>query len=396
VLIATHFLYDPASAIIDRIMPVATITPQEIWDHLWTRQGTDCAGSVTTRSLLEAAKASPHFPVMPEASVLWQGLQEGARENRWILYLRGPNLAIGAQEIREWPGTPQFDDTTEVWNYQAALDQQIYPRPVVEGITEAPPVTPLTLRSRCWPGGAAELATEDLERLARGVWRDLTRPRLETVLRQGLRQGTWAAWKKGADETFFIQGDIPDPAILVSPAWALVEPASPLARELDALRPGRGPQPVTRAGTPREALTQLWDELSAFRHVQIAELTLTVNDRDSFDNTLLATWADRPPTAQPHASVVATGQREVSSKQETVSLGFEGRFEEVRSMLSPVWPFRSQGELDVTIAVRLTFNPPLDFTDATLETYRTALMNANQGNMEVCVVPVRSRRAGGA
>jgi hypothetical protein len=52
--------------------------------------------------------------------------------------------------------------------------------------------------------------------------------------------------------------------------------------------------------------------------------------------------------------------------------------------------------LDVTIAVRLTFNPPLDLTDAALETYRTALMNANQGNLEVRVVPMRSRRAGGA
>jgi hypothetical protein len=182
----------------------------------------------------------------------------------------------------------------------------------------------------------------------------------------------------------------------VSPAWALVEPASPLARDLDALRPGRGPQPVTRAGTPREALTQLWEEVSAFRHVQISAMTLTVNDRDSFDNTLLATWADRPPMAQPHTSVVANGQREVGSKQETVSLGFEGRFEEVRSMLSPVWPFRNQGELDVTIVVHLTFNPPLDFTDATLETYRTALMNASQGNLEVRVVPMRTRRAGGA
>jgi hypothetical protein len=396
VLAATHFLYDPAAAIADRIMPVATIAPQDIWDHLWPRQGTDRAGSVTTRALLEAAKASAHFPVMPESSVLWQGLQEGARENRWILYLRGPNLAIGAQEIHEWPGTPRLDDTTEVWNYQAALDQQIYPRPVVEGIAEAPPVTPLTLRSRCWPGGVAELATEELERLGRVVWRDLTRPHLETVLREGVRQGAWAAWKKGADETFFVQGDIPEPAIQVSPVWALVEPASPLVRELDTLRPGRGPQPVTRAGPPREALTHLWDDLSAFHHVQISELTLTVNDRDSFDNTLLATWADRPPMAQPHSSVVANGQREVSSKQETVSLGFEGRFEEVRAMLSPVWPFRSQGELDVTIAVRLTFNPPLDCTDATLETYRTALMNANQGNIEVRVVPMCSRRAGGA
>jgi hypothetical protein len=224
----------------------------------------------------------------------------------------------------------------------------------------------------------------------------LTRPHLETVLREGVRQGTWAAWKKEADETFFVQGDVPEPAILVSPAWALVEPASSLARKLDALRPGRGPQPVTRVGAPRQALTQLWDDLSAFRQVEISELTLAVNDCDSFDNTLLATWADRPPLAQPHTSVIANGQREVSSKQETVSLGFEGRFEEVRAMLSPVWPFRSQGELDVTIAVRLTFNPPLDFTDATLETYRTALMNANQGNIEVRIVPMRTRRAGGA
>lgn len=396
VLAGNHFLYDPAAAIADRIMPVVTIAPQEIWDHLGPRQGSDRAGNVTTRRLLEAATTSPHFPVMPEVRVLWQALQEGARENRWVLYLRGPNLAIGAQEIHEWPGTPRVDDTTEVWSYQAALDQGLYPRPRSEGIQKAEPLTPLTLRTRCWPGGAAELATEDLERFARGVWRDLSRPHLETVLRQGVQQGTWAAWRKGTDEMFFTQGDTPEPTIQVGPDWTLVEPTSPLVRELDALRPGRGPQPVTYAGTPREALTQLREALGAFRRVQLAELTLTVNDRDSFDNTLLATSADRPPAAQPHASVIANGQREVGGKHETVHVAFEGRVEEVRAMLSPVWPFKNQGELDVTIAVRLTFNPPLDLADATLETYRTALMNANQGNIEVGVVPVRSRRAGGA
>jgi len=396
VLTANHFLYDPAAAIADRIMPVMTISPQEVWDHLWPRQGADRLGTVTTRHLMEAAKISAHFPVMPEASVLWQALQEGAREHRWVLYLRGPNLAIGGQEIHEWPGTPRFDETIEVWTYQAALDQGIYPRRTVEGVAEAAPLTLLTLRSRCWPSRAEELATEELERHARGIWRDLTRPHLETVLRQGVREGSWAAWRKGADEMFFTQGDIPEPAIQIGPAWVLVDPTSPLARDLDALRPGRGPQPVTHAGTPREVLTQLWETLGGFRQVQISEITLTVNDRDAFDNTLLATWADRPPMAQTHTSVMANGQREVSGKQETVRIEFEGRFEEVRAMLSPVWPFKSQGELDVTIAVRLTFNPPVDLTDAALEIYRTALMNANQGNMEGCIIPVRTRRAGGA
>jgi hypothetical protein len=333
---------------------------------------------------------------MPAASILWQALQEGSRENRWVLYFRGPRLVIGAPEIHEWPGTPQFDEVSEVWEYQAALDQRLYPRPTRERVEEAEPLTPLTLRARCWSGGVTELATEDLERFARGIWRDLTRPHLETVLRQGVQQGTWGAWRKGTDEMFFIQGDIPEPVIQVSPVWVLVEPASPLAHDLDTLRPGQGPQPVTRAGTPREALTQLWDGLRAFRHVQLSDMTLMVSDRDSFDNTLLATWADRPPTAQPHASVMATGQREVGGKQETVRMEFEGRFEEVRTMLSPVWPFRSQGELDVTITVRLTFNPPLGLTDASLETYRTALMNANQGIIEVCGVPVRTRLAGAA
>jgi hypothetical protein len=34
VLAANHFLYDPAAAIPNRIMPVVAIAPQEIWDHL--------------------------------------------------------------------------------------------------------------------------------------------------------------------------------------------------------------------------------------------------------------------------------------------------------------------------------------------------------------------------
>ena len=140
-----------------------------------------------------------------------------------MLYLRGPNLAIGAQEMNEWLGTPRFDEVTEVWTYQAALDQRIYPRRTSGDIAEEIALNPLNLRSRCWPGGSAEVATEDLERFARGIWKDLNRPRLEDVLREGVRSGTWAAWKKGSDETFFTREDVPHPAVQVGPNWILVD-----------------------------------------------------------------------------------------------------------------------------------------------------------------------------
>lgn len=114
-----------------------------------------------------------------------------------MLYLRGPNLAIGAQEMQEWPGTPRFDEATELWTYQAALDQGLYPRH--EGIVEDVALTPRNLRDRCWPSGMAEIPTEDLERFARGIWQSVNRPHLEEVLREGVRGGTWAAWKQGSD-----------------------------------------------------------------------------------------------------------------------------------------------------------------------------------------------------
>jgi hypothetical protein len=49
----------------------------------------------------------------------------------------------------------------------------------------------------------------------------------------------------------------------------------------------------------------------------------------------------------------------------------------------------------VTIAVHLVCDPPLALTDSTLETYRIALMNANQGSLEARVVPPRAPRPGG-
>jgi hypothetical protein len=392
-----HLLYDTATALADRIMPVKEVRPQEIWDHLWPKSGTTPVPTVPTPKILDAARASPHFPVLPDRSVLWQAFQEGARENRWVLYLRGPNLAIGAQEMNEWPGTPRFEDTVELWGYQAALDQGIYPRKKAgpgtdTGATAVMPLTAARLKERCWPAGAAQVGSEDLERYARSIWSDLSRPRLETVLRDGVRDGVWCAWRKDGDETFYTRQDTPVPAVQVSAGWVLVDSAAPLAQELDSLRPGKGPQPVTQVGTPREALTALWDALAGQRNIQVAELVLTVEDRESFDNTLLASWADHPRAAQVHASLVANGQRIVGGKTETVSLTFEGRFEEIRTFLAPVWPFRNQGELQVTISVSLKFQPPPELTDNELQTYRTSLTNANQGRLEVKLVPVRARR----
>lgn len=389
-----HLLYDPAAAANDRILPVKEIRPQELWDYLWPREGTAHVPTVPATQLIEAAQVSAHYPVLPDQAVLWQSLQEGARENRWVLYLRGPNLAVGAQEMHEWSGTPRFEDTIEIWTYQAALDQGIYPRKAGGGGGGGTtlPLTPANVKARCWPANAAELATEDLERYARNVWPDLSRPRLETALRDGVCDGVWGAWRKGDDETYYTHEETPGPAVQVSATWSLVDLASTLARELDDLRPGRGPQPVTRVGTPREALTGVWDALANARNLRVAELSLTVQDRESFDNTLRVTWADRPKPAQVHVSLTANGQRVIAGKTETVGLTFEGQFEQVASLMAPVWPFRGGGgELEVTIGLSLKFAdaPPID--DPELDAYRTALMNANQGKVEARLVPVRKR-----
>jgi len=390
VISSSHFLYDVREAIPDRIIPVAVVTPQEVWDHLWPREGIERAPTVTTIQLLEQAKSSHHFPVLPERSILWQSFQEGARENRWVLYMRGPSLAIGSQEMAEWPGTPCFDQNTELWSYQAALDQGIYPRQPLDDEPPAP-VTPDQLHLRCWPVGADNVPTEEMERSARNFWPDLGRARLETLLMEGLQGGKWAMWKKGADETFYTADDRPVPVIRIGALWNLVDPSSSLAREMEGVRPGRGPQPIKYAGTPREVFTRIWEELGIFHGVQIAEMTITAADRDTLDNTLVATWADRPVKAQSHVSLQAAGQREVQGKQETVALRFEGRFEEIRNMLSPVWPFERQGELDVTVMVQLIFAPPVGMGDSSLERYRSALMDANQGTVEVHVLPFRFR-----
>jgi hypothetical protein len=64
-------------------------------------------------------------------------------------------------------------------------------------------------------------------------------------------------------------------------------------------------------------------------------------------------------------------------------------------MLAPVWPFERQGSLHVMIEVRLAFNPALALGEAALDNYRTALMNANQGEIGVEAVPARTHAKAG-
>ena len=201
VLTADHFLYDLQAAVEERILPVTMVSPQEVWEYLWPRDGTEWSPTVAAVRFIEAAKASPHFPVLPERSVLRQALQEGAREHRWVLYLRGPNLAIGAQEMHEWPGTPRFDEATELWTYQAALDEHLYPRHTDEGIAEDIALTPRTCATAAGPGAR--------RRCPQKTWNALrvVSGRLEPSPPGGGAPGRGAQWdmgsmEAGSDETF--------------------------------------------------------------------------------------------------------------------------------------------------------------------------------------------------
>ncbi len=392
VIAANQYLYDPVAAVNDCIIPVVGLTADRVWQQLWLRDGSEHAPSTNTLQLAEAIKQSAHFPVLPERSVLWQALQEGARENRWVLYLRGGNIAIGAQEMGEWPNLPRIDETTELWSYPAALDAGIYPR-AKRGATETEnPISAAAVKTSGWPSGTAQVTSEDLERFARNIWPGLSRTAFQEVVREGVSQRLWGVWKTGADETFHVAQDSPPP-YWVGNDCVLVDLDADLANQLDSLRPGRGPQPVEASDTPRQALTHAWDSLGSFPGIRLARLELTVNSREALDNTLRATWADRPTNAKTFTALSANGQREIDGTRESVSLSFEGRFEEVATLLSPIWPFQRSGDLDVTVTVSLSFDPPVALSDPALDTYRTAVMNANQGMLHLRAIPARKRGA---
>ena len=390
VLKASHYLYDPKSASQDRVIPVVSLSPQEVWECLWPTDGAQKAQTTTAEELRAQAAGSAHFPVLPELPVIWQALRDGVRENRWVLYLRDQRVAIGSAEMNEWPRDVISGPMAECWTYEAALSRNLYPRSEPKTPTNEKP-TPANLVLRCWPPGMDKLDVEDFERLSRGVWYDLSREHLRGIVREGIENGTWAIWRTGADGVFYTKSDA-NPQVEIGPQWVLVRPDSALARSLEDYRPGRGPAPIEEAGTPREALTHAWDKLAEAPGARVQELLLSVRDRHSLDNTLQATFADRPKSAAAQASIIAKGRREVMGETERVEVSFDGRFEEVRALLAPIWGFASQGELDLSVTLRVALDPPVSPQDERLCAYKTALMNANQGSLEVRIVRVRGAR----
>jgi hypothetical protein len=385
----SQFLYDPRAAVADRIMPVTLVTPSEIWDYLWPRDGLDHRPSCTTADLLVQARGSAQFPVVPSGPVLWNGLQEGVRERRWVLYLPGRKLAIGADELDEWPGIPFFDSSGEIWEYEAALQAGWYPRKRPTNGSEKPELTPQKLKQLCWSVGQEKISTEELERQARSIWSDITRSRLDRIIREGTAAGLWGAWQQDSSSTYYAGGDVL-PGSLVGSSTELVDPGSALAQRLEQYRPGRGPQPVNESGTPREALTAAWDKLTAYDDAQVVEVALTVNERGALENTLMAAWPDRPPNASPQVSLTARGERLSEGRTERLTLDFVGRFDQVRALLAPVWSFGADdGRLDVQVTLRLRFDPPIPAAEAALATYRSALINANHGTIAALVTPYR-------
>jgi hypothetical protein len=381
-----EFLYDPRAAHEDQIIPPAEISPAELWERLWPRDEAQRLPRFPTRLVLDAALASPHYPVTPAREVLWKALREGARESRWILYLPASRTAIGAQELDEWPASPRFDDATEVWEFGAAQQAGIYPRQI------GPPaeVTPRQIRDKCWPPEKQCIGTETLLRNVRAAWPSMDQPRLEGLLAAGFHDGVWYLAYDGTPEAFYASGDtLPQPP-RVAPAWFLVVPESEATRKLEPWRPGLGPQPIEQAGTPREVMTRLWEGLGAHQGVSIAELSLTVDRKHAYDQTLCVAWPDRPRAAQVQVVVHAEGGWITEGRRENLAMDFSGGFDSLREVLAPVWGIEGRGgQVLLTLTVTLRFPVPVSLSDPELMRFRDAVREANQGELVGKVVPSR-------
>jgi hypothetical protein len=384
-----HFLYEPKKAVNGGIWPVTQIHPNDILDHLWPRTNNVPDEQTTFSQLLENARTSDHFPVLPSDDVLWSSLKQGASKNQWILYL-GTRLAIGPDEIHEWPAAPATSDTAKIWLYMDAIGQGIYPRDQSETRI---PLTPENLKTHCWPAGD-QLQTDLLEQNARLIWQNVQQSSLIDVIKKGLTKGLWHVWYNGAGQVFYGKDD-PLDSMSINPDWILVDPASDKAKELESFRPGNQLGKVSGWGTPKETFQHLGEKVEGFSNVQISELILTVTSRDAFDNTLRATWADRPLSATVTARVKANGQREIGQRNETIDLAYDGRFEEITGLLAPIWPFEKDRGLELTITVTFKFEPPVETTDSGLVTYQNAMINANQGTLQATIVPVLRPSDGG-
>ena len=301
---ANHLLYGTAAAIADRIMPVREVASQELWDHLVAEVGDggrrDGRGPGEVPGSGAGQRALPG-PARPGRVV------EGAARG-------GAGEPLGAVPARPKPGDRRPGDERvagdgAVRGRGRVLDLPGRPRPghlpAQEGRSgqagQSRPADPgapqgemlAGRRGPGRPGGLGTLRPVDLGRPGAGPgWRRSCgragRPRRRVVrLAQGRRR------------------DVLHPARQPRAGRA---GGSGLGAGRSGGSAGAGAgRPSVRqgaaashpqAGTPREVLTGLWDALAGQRNVRVAELALAVEDRETFDNTLLATWADRPKAAQ--------------------------------------------------------------------------------------------------
>jgi hypothetical protein len=389
-----HFLYDPVAAAADRVLPLQVITPDDFWSHIWPLQEKDGAPVpyFSTDRIPELTRQSPYFLATPSAQALWEAVREGVRQNRWVLYKPGTRTVIGARELEEWSSMQLFNNFSELWEYNAALESGIYPRQQSAGGDEKQTISPVLLKARCWPSGTEQLNLAELERMARSFWPGLGHQEMLRYLQEGHRAGLWGFWVPSDTQVYYAVGDSIE-GLLLNENVNLVNPQSSLSYSLEDFRPGRTPEPYRATGTPREVMTQIWEQWNGRAELNLVSIEIAVNSRDALDGTLTATWPDRPSGARIECQLHASCKR-FTSIEEQLNLDYNGRFEELRNMLTPVWPFSQQGEIDFNVRLKLTFSSPIPFTDPVVITYRDALTTANQGIITAMAVPVRRLYAG--
>ena len=230
---------------------------------------------------------------------------------------------------------------------------------------------------------------KDLESNVQTVWSFPVRLQFEQMVKQGVGEKIWGLWKNSPGEAYFLGAD-QKKIKKVESDFILVDPDSDFAKELEKYRPKKGPEPVETFGTPREALTRAWEELSGQKDLALSEFSITLQSRETFDNTVRAAMPDLPESASAKIAIEAEAVRETDDGDEELSVNFKGRFSEAVKILPVIWPFQNGGKLSATIVLDLVFAPPVDLADAALIAFRDSMAEANQGEMEVRLTPVRA------
>jgi hypothetical protein len=137
-------------------------------------------------------------------------------------------------------------------------------------------------------------------------------------------------------------------------------------------------------------MTKLWDALGAHEGVGVAEFSLTVDSKHTYDQTLRVAWPDRPRSAQVQVATHAEGGWTTDNRQEKLTLDFSGGFESLPEVLAPVWGIETRGgHLLLTLTVTLRFATPVPPADAELIRFRDSIKEANQGELVGKAIPSR-------